>query len=39
MKVSNPSINKMQDYCYGGEGTEALASYRGVALKTLFFAA
>lgn len=37
MKVSNPSINKMQDYCYGGESTESLASYRGVALKTLFF--
>lgn len=37
MKGSNPSINRMQDYCYGGEGTEKLASYRGVALKTLFF--
>lgn len=37
MKGSNPSINKMQDYCYGGESAENLASYRGVALKTLFF--
>lgn len=40
MKITNnPSITRMRDYCYGGEGVTELASYRGVALKTLLFCA